>query len=166
MNVSPERFFSHVEKTSDCWKWVGAKNNDGYGNVNCGGTFHKAHRVSWFLHFGDIPFGMNILHKCDNPSCVRPSHLFVGSQTDNMRDCARKGRKACGDRHPFRIDRTLVARGERAGKAKLKESEVLEIRNLYRPYSREFSTPCLAKKYGVNTKSIHDIVTRKSWSHI
>jgi hypothetical protein len=76
------------EPNSGCWLWDGWVNGRGYGRFGKG----LAHRISWELHRGPIPAGMNICHKCDVPPCVNPDHLFLGTQTDNMRDCARKGR--------------------------------------------------------------------------
>ncbi len=87
------RFWSAVEKTSHCWKWNGSKSL-GYGQIysmpRC--TPFKAHRISWIIHNGPIPDGMHVLHKCDNPECSRPDHLFLGTHKDNMTDAVKKGR--------------------------------------------------------------------------
>ena len=89
------RFWLKVEKTNECWKWHGAKHPFGYGMIQRGFKPHKkitAHRASWEIHFGVIPYGMNVLHKCDNPECTNPDHLFVGTFKDNSRDMYHKGR--------------------------------------------------------------------------
>ena len=86
-----QRFWGFVNKTEGCWLWVGA-NNERYGLFSCFGRVMKAHRASWHLFVGPIPPGLHVLHKCDNPLCVRPDHLFLGTHVDNMADMARKGR--------------------------------------------------------------------------
>lgn len=77
---------------SGCWIWDGAMDWDGYGMIAVGKGGKPAHRVSWQLHKGEIPAVMHVLHRCDTPSCVNPEHLFLGTHTDNMQDCAAKGR--------------------------------------------------------------------------
>ena len=91
----PERYWRRVTKSaeSDCWGWMGATDGRGYGAISgVGNAPKKAHRVSWEIHFGSIPAGMGVLHKCDNPKCSNPAHLFLGTQRDNCRDMASKGR--------------------------------------------------------------------------
>jgi hypothetical protein len=92
-----ERFEQYVfpEPNSGCFLWVGAWGTKGYGQFHIGGrsgAAHKAHRVAWELANGPIPVGLQVLHKCDTPCCVNPDHLFLGSNLDNHRDKARKGR--------------------------------------------------------------------------
>lgn len=93
-----ERFWKYVKKTPRCWLWTGPVNKArmGYG-IMCsiggrGGVTKASHRVSWELHFGEVPEGAFVLHKCDRPSCVNPKHLFLGDHTDNMRDMVQKDR--------------------------------------------------------------------------
>ena len=85
------RFWRKVNKTNRCWNWIGASDKYGYGRINWSGKTRVATRISWAIHNGD-PGSMFVLHHCDNPSCVRPSHLFLGDQKDNMSDASKKGR--------------------------------------------------------------------------
>jgi len=84
------RFWNRVKKTNKCWLWLGYKDPNGYGNLNIGGKAYLTHRVSYYIHFGSIPKGMEICHHCDNPSCVNPKHLFLGTHKDNMHDAIKK----------------------------------------------------------------------------
>jgi hypothetical protein len=86
------RFWKYVNKTESCWEWVGARQKFGYGWFLFYKRYMSSHRASWILHYGLIPKGMFVLHHCDNPSCVNPSHLFLGTQKDNIRDGMQKGR--------------------------------------------------------------------------
>jgi|SRR6266567_1315290 len=99
------RFWAKVIKTPGCWKWAAKRyHRFGYGVLatpksKWGRTQIEAHRVSWVLHFGQVPEGLSVLHRCDNPECTRPDHLFLGTTADNLADMRRKGREASGDRH-------------------------------------------------------------------
>ena len=86
-----QKFFDKVNKTEDCWLWKAATRN-GYGTMKFEGRTVDAHRISYILHFGLIPEGMLVCHKCDVPLCVNPKHLFLGTYKDNMQDCIAKGR--------------------------------------------------------------------------
>lgn len=100
-----ERFWSKVEKTESCWIWVGSKSVKGYGQIQRGPRKDarplQAHRVSWQLAYGSDPGEMLVLHKCDNPSCVRPSHLFLGTPHDNSMDMRSKKRSRGQENQPF-----------------------------------------------------------------
>jgi len=91
-------FWLRINKSPSCWLWFGAVGKHGYGNVNRGGKTWRAHRLAWSLVHGQIPSGKFVLHRCDNPLCCNPAHLFVGSHADNMRDMREKGRSLTGDR--------------------------------------------------------------------
>lgn len=87
-----KRFFDKIEKTDSCWNWVGAKTSGGYGNIGINNKTVRAHRLSYELHNGPFDPKLFVCHKCDNPGCVNPEHLFLGNNSDNMKDCFIKGR--------------------------------------------------------------------------
>lgn len=150
-----ERFFRLVDKSSNCWIWAGKSiNKKGYGQIQIGGAGSKrisVHRLSYELHHGEIPSGLVVMHKCDNPSCVNPDHLELGTQSKNIKDAIDRGRKISTPPHKF---------GEAHGASKLTEENVIEIRS-----SLE-ETKKLALKFGVSKSSIERVRNRKTWSHI
>lgn len=89
-----EAFYESIlpGKPNECWEWLGTRDDRGYGKIIIKGVRHKGHRLSWVVHNGSIPDGLNVLHKCDNPPCVNPHHLFLGTQRDNIMDMVSKGR--------------------------------------------------------------------------
>lgn len=87
-----ERFFRKVEVTSHCWEWTGSKTDRGYGKIIVEKKQCKAHRVSWVIYNGEIPNDLHVCHHCDNPGCVNPVHLFLGTNNDNIQDKVKKGR--------------------------------------------------------------------------
>lgn len=87
-----ERFWAKVDKTGDCWQWKGHINHNGYGTFTRDGKTLRTNRIVWELSNGTIPTGLCVLHECDNPGCVNPTHLFLGTYADNNSDCKNKGR--------------------------------------------------------------------------
>jgi hypothetical protein len=174
------RYWAKVNKTdpSGCWMWSGLKSKEGYGRFYFERRRFFAHRISWFWHFGAIPDEVLICHTCDQPSCVRPDHLWVGNDTANIADRHRKGRTASGDRHGSRIHPERVPRGERNGSvtcpesrprgegcylSKLIDNDIREIRRLS---ASGLSYPSIAVRYNVTPENIGAIVRRRTWRHV
>jgi len=134
-----------MDENTGCWNWIARKNPKGYGQFHLGKTIYQAHRASWVLYKGEIPEGLWVLHICDNPSCVNPNHLFLGTNDDNMKDMARKGRST---------------RGERSHTCKINEDIVKEIRN-----SKETAKQ-LSKKFGLSVYGIYQVKYRKTWKWV
>ena len=103
------RFWERVDTTGECWLWTGHRNEDGYGTLGWQYKQYSAHRLSYEIAYGAIPPGLCVCHRCDNPPCVRPDHLFLGTQADNMRDRYRKGRYG-KEVHPYLEDIVHPAR--------------------------------------------------------
>lgn len=153
MSVS-ERFWERTWVTSGCWSWLGERNEDGYGKLSVGLKKKFAHRVSWEIHKGPIPPGLCVCHGCDNPSCVNPDHLYVGTHKQNMEDKARKGRVSFGDRK----------KGSQAWNAKLDERSAFAIRYAYVLSGATIAS--VATKTGMSENAIRCLVKRKTWTHI
>lgn len=147
------RFWEKVRKTDTCWLWAASLSTTGYGQINIGTTMDRAHRVSWRLHFGNIPAGLFVCHHCDNRLCVRPDHLFLGTCADNVADMEGKGRTK--KRGP---------RGERSSKSKLTAAEVIELRRLRDQQGLGVTT--LGRMFGISEQSAWRIIRRRAWSHI
>ncbi|MBA2706616.1 MAG: HNH endonuclease [Gemmatimonadaceae bacterium] len=150
-----QRFWQKVNKTSDCWEWTGHRQPAGHGLIGRGGRGNGmalAHRVSWEFHYGEIPEGLKVCHHCDNGWCVRPDHLFLGTQADNLADMRAKGRAFIpppGQDHPA---------------ARLLDEDVYAIRAA--DLSERGSQRRLAEKYGVSSTHIRWIRQRRQWTHL
>lgn len=167
-----KRFWSKVDKSTDCWNWMAGRDKDGYGKVGVDYTDKRAHRISWELANGKSAAGLQVCHRCDRPSCVNPEHLFLGTQLDNSTDMKVKGRAASGARNGMALNPThshfakvkFIFAGEANAEAKLTEKQVLEIRARYVP--RKVGLEFLAKEYGVSFSNIHRIVKRQNWRNV
>lgn len=159
MKIAKERFLKKFEIENverrcglgPCWLWNASCSTSGHGNFSYSNKTIGSHRFSYILYTGPIPEGMQVLHKCDNPACVNPKHLFLGTQLDNVKDMINKGRIN---------DRT----GEKHNMAKATENEVLEIRRLYVP--RKVTMTELGKKFSLSKTNICDIINRRIWTNI
>lgn len=141
-------FWTMVDKSGDCWLWLGGK-SQGYGYINLGyQKLRRAHRLAWELTNGPIPNGMCVLHKCDVRNCVRPEHLFLGTRVENVKDCMNKDR---------------VRRGENHRASKLTEDQVKEIRRLYGEGRLQKE---LARLFRVHIMTISDVVRGKQWKRL
>lgn len=129
-----------------CWIWQGCIDARKYGRVVVQGKLFMAHRLSFELHNGEIPRGMCVCHTCDNPSCVNPLHLFLGTNADNTADKVRKGRQAAGESH---------------SNAKLTWDDVHKIRSLYR--TGQYRRKDLAEQFSISLASIKKIVGGEHW---
>ena len=101
------RFFSYVNKTGSCWLWTGCRRAYRYGSFHLADKLISAHRYSWLIHRGEIPHKLHVLHTCDNPICVNPEHLWVGTHQDNMKDKSNKGRTWRRPRFYCRFDKKV-----------------------------------------------------------
>lgn len=140
----------------DCWEWAGYRDKAGYGRMQLAALpgISKAHRAAWVLEHGPIAPGACVLHRCDNPPCCNPKHLWLGTKADNNVDCARKGRNRYSPNLPFQ----RKSRGEKHGSAKLNEAAVKEIRASHEK-SRD-----LAKRFGVSQSTITRARSGRRWS--
>jgi hypothetical protein len=162
-----ERFWEEVDKSGgdgSCWIWTAGK-TEGYGEIQDNGTKWRAPRLAWTLVNGTIPDGLIICHRCDNPACVNPAHLFLGTHGDNARDRAskRRGNSPTGDRHGSRTHPERWYHGSQAPTAKLTESVVAEIRERYARGG--ISQESLGAEYGVCQTQVGRIVRREEWAH-
>jgi hypothetical protein len=195
MTDTTANFWTKVKRSADCWEWQGGKATGGYGQARDGRTGRKTgtHRIAWTLTFGPIPSGFCVCHHCDNPPCVRPNHLFLGTVADNNRDMTAKGRSATGNRSGSRLHPECLARGERHGSrthperrprgnnsgnhlhperlprgenhvsSKLTEGAVREIRS--RVAKGEFQKQ-IANAFGVGPTAIYNVIHGKTWRHV
>lgn len=146
---SKKKLMAYSESVeSGCRVWSKSKNSYGYGKVADGrGSWMLAHRASWIAHYGEIPEGLSVCHHCDNPACIEPSHLFLGTHAENMRDMKRKGRASS-------------PRGEDRKNAKITECDVRRIR------SSAEKTRDIARELGISVQMVTRIRRRASWAHV
>lgn len=148
-----QRFNSKWLEVSGCWEWQGCRNSDGYGSFRFGGKAMLAHRFSYEHHTAEIPKGMHILHHCDNPCCVNPDHLFVGTHSDNMKDMYAKGRhkkvRLFGEAHPS---------------TSLSEGEVIGMRKMYNETPMKMKD--IASHFGIKSGTVQAICAGNSWKQL
>lgn len=144
------RFFAKVIKTESCWLWKTRGRR--YGSIKDGNKTKSINRVSWEIHFGPIPEGLEVCHTCDNTFCVNPGHLFLGTHEDNMKDMKSKGRSNGGS-----------PPGENCGSSKLTNEQVIEIRRLG---SLDLSHQKIAERFNVSRRTIGFIINKETWRHI
>lgn len=147
----PERFWKKVAQRGpdDCWEWQGAIDKHGYGQIKMRNHKHvRAHRVSYEIAYGTIADGLGVLHKCDNPPCVNPAHLFLGTTADNVADKIAKGRQLRGEQIPWAI---------------LTAADVIEIRRLH---ESGVTQRAIALQFGTSYKNVHNIIRHNSWKHL
>ena len=144
-----ERFWKFVRKGKNCWEWKGATYVKGYGEIGVTNQLIGAHRVSWQIHYGPIPKGLCVLHRCDNPPCTNPKHLFLGTKGDNNRDKVKKWRHRYGVHHHLTT---------------LTESQIAQIKK----YGQARLVPFmhLAKIFRTSEMTIHNIVKNRTWRYI
>ena len=146
-----KRFWRKVRPmASGCWEWQGGKGSKGYGKFWLGGC-KSAHRVAYASIHGQVPDGLYVLHRCDNPACCRPDHLFLGTNEDNMADMNKKGR-------------LVTPSGEDHGNAILTVTDVREIRDRY--VSGTASVAEMADEYGVAVPTIYAVISRRIWKEV
>ncbi len=141
------QFWNRVVKTATCWIWTGGLSR-GYGQIKYLGKRTRAHRVSWEMHNGPIPDGLQALHKCDNKICVNPAHLFLGTIAENMADKQAKNRQVFGEKH---------------GRAKLTSGDVRSIRSLR---VNGTGVTALSRKFGVCKTTVEKIIGGKLWKRL
>lgn len=159
-----KRLFWIKVKTSDgCWEWMAWRFWQGYGGFGLAGKVIRAHRLAYVLTYGDILGDLEVLHKCNNPPCCRPDHLYLGTPKDNMRDRS-IARSLHGIRNGSITHPESRPRGERVNTAKLNEVQVEEIRKKYVP--GEITIAELAYEYGISKPVIRAIVKGRIWKHV
>jgi hypothetical protein len=148
-------FMAKVAVDDGCWIWTASDVRHGYGCFGFRGKVWRAHRVAWTLFRGEIPAGLHVLHTCDNPPCVNPMHLFLGTPATNAADMKKKGR------HPNRPYWDYETGPH--PRAKLTESAVCQIRGLAR---EGMSTSQIAQRFQIHCSTALDIITRETWRHV
>ncbi len=147
----PEDVWKRIDKKSDneCWEWMGPITGRGYGSISIDCKECAVHRLVYELIIGFIPNGLCVLHHCDNKKCCNPSHLWLGTNQDNVNDRDNKQRQCLGEKN---------------GQAKLNQNDVRDIRRIYDGKINTFTI--LGKKYGVHISTIKSIIYRTNWKHI
>lgn len=153
-----ERFWSNVDKSGECWVWTRGRDKYGYGNIKVDGKRIGTHRFAYTLAYGPIPEGLSVCHRCDNPPCVRPDHLFAVTEKDNAQDREQKGRSHF-QKHP-----ELVKCGEDHHAAKLTDEQVRFMRLIREKLGLSYEK--LAVVFDVSTSTVHRVCNGTWWKHV
>jgi hypothetical protein len=147
------RFWNKVDKTSTCWFWEGKKDKRGYGKLALEpGVTHReisAHRLSYQIHYGMFESSLFVCRQCDNPACVNPEHLFLGTNQDNVNDKVSKNRQL---------------KGSQIHNSKLVEDDIIRIRHLW--FVEKCPQSKIAEMFGIGAKAVSKIVTNKRWTYV
>ncbi len=161
VELTRQRLFASicVDDGTECWEWKRDRFTEGYGRLKVQGKAFLAHRVSAhvFLDF-DLASPLCVLHKCDNPPCINPEHLFIGTQTDNIRDMIAKGRARSGVALPHGFNQGIAH-----PQARLTDDDVRAIRQMS---ERGHSLAAIAKRFGITKMHVSNIRRRLAWSHL
>jgi hypothetical protein len=170
-NVWVDRFLEKIDKSvgeDACWIWTGSRDRKGYGQIRINGRTQKAHRAAWTLTHGEILNSLHCLHRCDRPECVRPDHLFLGTNAENVADKVAKGRQSrvriFGDangarKYPERQSRPGLANG----RTRLTEADVIAIR---RACATGESHRSVASRYRIKKSTVGNIHRRECWARV
>jgi len=154
INSDKKRFFNKVRKTKKCWIWNGAKTSKGYGRFKIKGKLKLSHRISYLIRYGMFDENMFICHKCDNPRCVKPSHLFLGTRSDNMIDCYEKGR--------LYIGKGNFLKGHKDS-AILTDRKVIKIKKMIQSGEKLIS---ISKKFKIKYQTIRDLSSGRTYYNV
>jgi hypothetical protein len=161
-DIVEERFWEKVARGAfdECWEWSASRTQQGYGQFRMAGKSVRAHRAAWELANGSIPDGLFVCHRCDNPPCCNPAHLFLGTAEDNVRDMVAKGRHV----RPLRDESAVkFPKGVECHAAKLTEEGVIDIRRRYDAGERGTA---IAADFGVSRSLITLVGKRRAWRHV
>lgn len=152
-----DRFWDKVDKSGSCWFFRNGAVRQDYGVFRLDGKNIKSHIASWIIHYGPVPDGLCVCHKCDNRSCVKPDHLFIGTQSDNIKDAVAKGRITVPH-----VGNTK--RGTSRNNTKLNDVSVRKIRERFKTHTGSYEE--LGQNFGVSAGTIWNIIHRKTWKHV